>query len=114
VPKIPDGADNKAVKAQMKKAESEIKLAAEMGIYQKVKKVSSGKVMLGGEEGSVEAQHSNFDLEARGNKLTSDIFIFGKKNLFIKIRATRLKGDGVAPNKAFRELLTKLDELFAE
>lgn len=114
VPKIPDGANNLAVKAQMKQAEGEIKIFADRGYYQNVKKVSSGKVKLGGDEGSVEALHSNYNIEIRGAKLTSDIFLFGKNNLFIKIRATRTRGDGSTPNKAFDEFLAAMDELFAE
>lgn len=114
VPKIPDGADNKALKAQMKNAQKELKLFAEMGYYKNLKKNSDGMVMLGGDEGSVEVLHANYYFEARANKLTSDIFLFGKKNMFIKIRATRLRGDGKTPNKAFRYFLTKMDEFFSE
>ncbi|MEZ5345248.1 MAG: hypothetical protein R2681_06785 [Pyrinomonadaceae bacterium] len=114
VKNIPDGADNRIVKAELEKAESDIIAYGEMGYYQNVKKMSSGIDMLGLENGIVETQHANFDIEVRGVKMTSDIYLFGKDKYFVKFRASRRKGDGITPNKVFADFMAKMDEYFSE
>lgn len=89
--KIPDGIDDSSVKNEIKKAENDIKAYGEAGYYQDVKLIKSETVTLGGTGGSLKALYSLFSFKVRGAAVDSEIYLFGYKDQFIKIRATRAK-----------------------
>lgn len=110
---IPDGIDSNAVKRELKAAESGIYYIEEQGTYKNVKKISGGTVTLNGEKNGIKSLRSTFEFSVRGNKVTSDILIFGYKDHFIKFRATRLKKESDSANKALKTFWKKMDDLFS-
>lgn len=112
--KIAAGAKDKVIKDEIVKAKNEILEFEKRGVYQNVKEVKNETVMLGGETGKVESLHYLLSMSARGNNLTSEIYLFGYKNHFIKFRATRLFEKEGTKNQAINDLLTALDKLFAD
>lgn len=113
VKNISDDVKDGTIKDEMENAKNGIYQLGEMGIYQNVKEVKSDTVMLGGGSGKVKALHSLFNFNAKGQDLVSEIYLFGYKNNFVKIRATRPKAGGTE-NKAFADLLAKLDTHFSK
>ncbi len=111
--KIPSGIEADILKEELKNAEAGIFYFEEMGYYQNVKKIKDNTVTLGGKNGKVKSLHSLFGFSANGNKLTSEIFLFGYKNHFIKFRATRPQKDDESDNKALAAFWKAMDELFA-
>jgi hypothetical protein len=109
---ISDDIKSATLKDEMANAKNGIYQLGEMGIYQNVKEVKNDTVALGGASGKVKALHSLFNFSAKGQELVSEIYLFGYKNNFVKIRATRPK-QADAENKAFADLLAKLDTHFS-
>lgn len=111
--KIPDGTEDSIHKSEIEKASDEIYAIEKMGMYKNVKEVVSDEVALGGESGKVQALHKLFNFTVRGQDVTSEIYLFGYKNNFIKIRATRALEEEGAKNAAMQGLLMQMDKLFA-
>jgi hypothetical protein len=110
---ISDDIKNGTLKDEMENAKNGIRQLGEMGIYQNVREVKSDTITLGGASGKVKALHSLFNFSAKGRELVSEIYLFGYKNNFVKIRATRPK-EGGTENKALAGLLAELDTHFSK
>ena len=106
---IADGIDDPKVKGEIKKAESDIKAYGEAGYYQNVKLVKSETVTIGG---SRPVLYSLFSMKIRGADVDSEIYLFGYKNNFIKIRATRSKGKNGPANSQMDKLLKDVIAVF--
>lgn len=112
--KIADGIDDKAVKAEIKQAGSDIEAFGEQGYYDNVKKIKDDTVTLGGTNGKTKALYSLYTFRVRGQDVESEIYLFGHQNNFIKIRATRPKSEDGAENTEFKNLLAELDKVFSK
>jgi hypothetical protein len=110
---IPNDITDKVIVKELDKARNEILQIGKMGVYENVKEIKSDTVTLGGANGKIKAVRSLFNFSVKGNKLDSEIYLFGHKNKFVKIRSTRPKAENGAENKALVALLAKLDNLFA-
>ncbi len=110
---IPGNINDKILKGEIDKAKGEIIQVGKMGAYQNVKEIKNDEQVLGGEEGKVKALHSLFSFSARGQQLTSEIFLFGYQNHFIKLRATRPFEKEDVKNQAMIDLLSAIDKLFS-
>ena len=110
---ISDDIKSGTLKSEMENAKNGIRQLGEMGLYQNVKEVKNDTVTLGGASGKVKALHSLFSFSAKGQELVSEIYLFGYKNNFVKIRASRPKDAGTE-NKAFAGLLAELDTHFSK
>lgn len=112
--KVASGVKDKVIKDEIEKAKTEIREFEKRGVYKDVKEVKNETIILGGESGKVESLHCLLSLSARGNDLTSEIYLFGYKNHFIKFRATRLYEKEDKKNQAMTDLLSALDKLFSD
>jgi hypothetical protein len=112
--KIADGIDDINVKGQIKQAGNDIKEYGAKGYYNNVVFIKSGTVTLGGYKGTVQALYSLFTFEIRGTAVDSEIYLFGYKNNFIKIRATRPKGEYSADNIAVHKFLLEVGKIFVK
>lgn len=110
---IPDGVMDKVIKNQLNKAKDEIKQVAEMGYYENLKELKNDTVTLGGSEGKTKALHTLYTFTARQQNVTSEIYIFGNKNRFIKIRATRPRDNNENGDKMVVDLLKEIDTFFS-
>ena len=110
---IADGVNNKTVKSEMENAKSEIQKFGEAGYYDDVKKVKDDIITLGGTGGNVKALYSLFNFKVRGEKVDSEIYLFGYNNNFVKIRATRPMGKNGASNDEVNALFKEIDKLFS-
>lgn len=110
---VPDGVKDTLIKDELEGAKGAIFQLAEVGIYKDVKEIKNETVMLGGKSGKVQSLHSNFTFKAKGTPLVSEIFLFGKQNKFIKIRATRAKEQETSGQAAMDILLSELDKFFS-
>lgn len=106
--------NDKAVKNEFDRARSDIKKAGEAGVYEDLKELKNETIMLGGSGGKVNGLYSLFSLKARGQSLSSEIYLFTHLNHFIKIRATRLKEDAGTENKALTKLLAAIGASFSK
>jgi hypothetical protein len=111
--KITSGAKDKVVKDEIEKAKNEIYQVEKMGVYKNVKEHKNETISLGGEKGKVECLHTLFSFTAGENNLSSDIYLFGYKDHFIKLRATRLLEKEDVKNQSLTTLFTALDKLFS-
>jgi hypothetical protein len=111
---IPDDVSHKTFKDEMNRAKAEIRQVEEMGYYENVKELKNDTVTLGGDAGKVKALHTLFTFKVRGQEVSSEIFIWGYQNNFIKIRATRKAEKDMAYSKEFTALLAELDKLFSK
>jgi hypothetical protein len=109
---ISDGIGDKVTKAEMSSIRERLIKLGEMGVYQNAKEVKNETVTLGGTNGKIQALHLLFTFRIQGADVESDLYLFGYKNNFIKIHATRPKGS--ADNKAFASLLAAMDNLFSK
>jgi hypothetical protein len=112
--KIAYGIEDEKVKAEITKAENDIKAYGEAGYYQDVMLVKNDTVVLGGNRGTTKALYSLFAFKVRGAEVDSEIYLFGYPNNFIKIRATRAKGKNGADNSEVEKLLTEVGKLFTK
>lgn len=108
---IADGIDDQNVKNEIRKAESDIIAYGDAGYYQDVKLVKSESVILGG-SGTRKVLYSLFSFKVRGTEVDSEIYLFGYKNNFIKIRLTRAKGKDGAGNPEVDKLLLEVGKIF--
>ncbi len=111
---IADGVDSDKVKAQLTEAERQIQAAADAGYYDDVKKIKSETITLGGKDGKVKTLYTVYSFSIRGNDVTSEIYVFGYKNNFIKFRVTRAKDDEKSKNKAIEAFHKAMNELFSK
>lgn len=112
--KITDGVDDKNVKKEIENAGNEIKQSGELGYYDDVKKVKDDTITLGGTDGKIKALYSLYNFKIRGQKVDSEIYLFGYNNSFVKIRATRPASKNGVSNDALNDLLKEIDELFSK
>jgi len=110
---IPNDVNDRIIKNEIERAKNEIIQIGKAGYYDDVKEVKSETVTLGGKDGRIKALRSLFYFKVRGEAMDSEIYIFGYKNNFIKIRSTRPKTEGAA-NAALAELLAEIDKMFAQ
>lgn len=75
--------------------------------------VKSDTVTLGGTSGKVSALRALYNFSLQNQTVDSEIFIFGYKNNFIKIMATRPKSKN-GENKSLIKLLAAIDKMFAK
>ncbi len=113
-PSIPDGISSKIVKQEIENTKEGIKAFVDMGYYDEVKELKSDSFKLGGKDGKVEALRVVMKIKAGGNDLTSEVYMFGLDNNFIKFRATRAEEIVGLENKALADLLTALDKHFSK
>lgn len=109
--KIADGHDSKEVANELKNAKAEIKRVVELGVYEKAESVKSDVVSLGG---GIKAVREVMNLTVRGTKLTSEIYVFGHNNQFIKFRATRPFEAGGAINSSVMSLFEAVAKTLSE
>lgn len=110
---IPDDVSDKIIATEFGNAKNDIRKIADMGYYQNVKEAKNDTVTLGGTGGKVKALRALYNLSAGGQDLTSEIYIFGHQNRFIKIRATRPRDKDEKGNQAVTNLLAEIDTMFA-
>ena len=110
---IPDGSSDKIIKDELMNAKNEIRRTADMGYYENLKELKNETVTLGGESGKVKALRTLYNFSAGNTDLTSEIYIFGHQNRFIKIRATRPKETGETGNKMVENLLAEVAAMFS-
>ncbi|MCD9189606.1 MAG: hypothetical protein LUM44_24595 [Pyrinomonadaceae bacterium] len=113
LPAVPDGIKDALIIDEFNGAKGAIFQLAEVGIYTDVKEIKNETVTLGGKPGKIQSLHSNFTFKAKGTPLVSEIFLFGKQNKFIKIRATRPKDQEASGQSAMDTLLSELDKFFS-
>lgn len=111
---ISDDANDSTIKGEIARAKSDIITLGKQGYYDNVKEIKSGTQTLGGASGKVKVQYVLLSYKAKGQNLTSEIYLFGYDNNFIKIRATRPKEEVGAENKALADLLSAIDTLFSK
>lgn len=111
---IPDDISDKVIKNELKKAKGEIQKVADMGYYDDLKEVKNDTVTLGGTSGKIKALHALYNFRARNQNLASEIYIFGHKNRFIKIRATRSRSNNESGDKMVTDLLAEIDTFFSD
>lgn len=98
---------------EMKKARSELKAAVEAGLYESADAGNTESITIAKNKGAVKALYTPLKIRARGNTLTSEIFIFPYNNYFIKIRATH-RSPEAASGSEFVSLREALDLLFSK
>lgn len=111
---ISDDLTKDVLKDEIELAAQDIFKAKELGAYQKVKQEKSDQIVLGGTNGKTAALRRTFTLVVNDRELTSEIYLFGFQNNFIKIRATRPKIEGETENAALVELFAEIDRFFAD
>lgn len=111
---IPDGISSKIVKQEIDNTKEGIKSFVDAGYYDEVKVLKSDSFKLGGKDGKVEALRVIMKIKAGGNDMTSEIYMFGLDNNFIKFRATRAEEIAGLENKALVVLLSALDKHFSK
>lgn len=109
---IPDGVSNSAVKDEFKQVKNEISQFGKAGVYQNLKEAKSETITLGGTGGKVKSLYALFYFNVRGQEMASELYIFGYKNNFIKIRATRPKN--AENSRELANLLAEIDTVFAD
>ena len=107
---IPDNISDKIIKDELNNVKNEIRKVADMGYYENLRELKNESVTLGGK---VKALYTLFNFSAGDAKLTSEIYIFGKQNKFIKIRATRPRENGEAGDKIVANLLAEIASMFS-
>ena len=111
---IPDDLTHDLLKDEIEIAAKDIFKAKELGAYQKVKQEKSDQIVLGGTSGKTGALRRTFTIVVKERELTSEIYLFGFQNNFVKIRATRPKIEGETANAAVAALFAEIDGLFAD
>jgi len=111
--KIADGTADKVVKEELDKAKEEIKKVAGLGYYENLKELKNETATLGGTSGKNKVLYALYNFDAQGKTLTSEIYIFGNKNRFIKIRATRPRDKNEIGDKMVADLLKEIDLFFS-
>ena len=104
---------NGVVADEMKKAKNELQAAVEAGLYESADAGKTESITIAKSNGAVKALYTPLKIKARGNSLTSEIFIFPYNNYFIKIRATHRTPEDAASSD-FLSLREALDRLFSK
>ena len=104
---------DKVIKDELNKAKGEIRKVADMGYYQNLKELQNDTVTLGGTTGKVKSLHTLYNFNAGKLNVTSEIYIFGHQNRFVKIRATRARDNNENGNKLVVALLKEIDNFFS-
>ncbi len=99
---------------EIDRARSDIRQFGELGYYEGVKEITNDTVVLGGTSGKVNCLHSLFNFKVRGTEVTSEIYLFGYKNNFIKIRSTRPLDKPGEKNEAIVKLFSAIDTVFSK
>ncbi|MDH3531183.1 MAG: hypothetical protein OEQ28_16610, partial [Acidobacteriota bacterium] len=111
---IPDGIEGMLFKDELKDAKNQIMKAVELRYYESADILKDDSITLGGENGNVQALRMVIRLKTGGKNLTSEIYIFGYDNDFIKLRATRAEEIEGLQNRAITDLFAALDKLFTK
>lgn len=111
---IPNGITDNLPKGEIEIAKDEINAVGRMGIYPNLKEIKNDSITLGGSGGKVKSLYTLFNFKLKGTVMTSEIYLFGYNNNFIKIRATRPKEAEGTVNKALANLLAAFDEMFSK
>ena len=111
--KIDDGVTDKVIKEELNKAKGEIQKVADLGYYPNLKELKNETVTLGGTSGKHKVLYTLYNFGAEDKYVASEIYIFGHKNRFIKIRATRLRDKNEDGNKMVADLLKEIDLFFS-
>jgi len=111
IQKIADGHDSDEIRDQLKKAREEIDKVVDLGYYEKADTVKRDVVAIGS---GLQAQREVVELVVSGKKMTSEIYLFGHKNQFVKIRATRALETEGAIHQSVRRLFEAIAEALAE
>ncbi|MCO6511898.1 MAG: hypothetical protein J5I65_13995 [Aridibacter famidurans] len=109
--KIGNGADSKEVEDEIKKALGEINAYVVAGYYERAETIRLDKIKLGGD---VEALRYVLALTIRGQIMTSEIYLFGHENQFIKFRATRAMEEDGEINESVRRLFKEIAKTLSE
>ena len=109
---IPDNVADRIIKDELNKAKGEIQKVADMGYYENLKELKNDTVTLGGTSGKVKSLHTVYNFSSGELNVTSEIYIFGHQNRFIKIRATRPRDKDATGNKFVADLLKEIDTFF--
>lgn len=105
--------DRKAIlKDQLLQTKGGIQALGEMGIYEDITDANDDEIMLGGSKGTISTNHSTLSFKVKGKQMTSEIFVFIRKDDFVKIRSTRPKSS--EPDSSVAQLYSTLDSLFAK
>jgi hypothetical protein len=112
--KIPNDINDKILKNEIEKAKNDIIQAGKAGYYENVKEIKNDTVTLGGADGKIKALHTLFNFKLRGQDVDSEIYLFGYRNNFIKIRATRPKAEKNTENKFLTSFLAEIEKVFSE
>lgn len=107
---IPDGINNSTVKDEFNQVKNEISQFGKAGVYQNLKEAKNETITLGGAGGKVKSLYALFYFSIRGQQMASEVYIFGYKNNFIKIRATRPKNN--EKSQELNNLLAEFDSIF--
>ncbi len=99
---------------EIDRARSDIRQFGELGYYEGVKEITNDTVVLGGTSGKVNCLHSLFNFKVRGTEVVSEIYLFGYKNNFIKIRSTRPLDKPGEKNEAIVKLFSAIDTVFSK
>jgi hypothetical protein len=107
---IPDGVNNSAVKDEFKETKDGLKsIMKSNGV--ELKETRSETITLGGSNGKVKSLYALYEMSVEGRKMVTEVYIFGYKNNFIKIRATRPKD--AEKSVDLNNLLAEFDSMFA-
>ncbi len=106
--------DSVVLKNEIDRARGDIRQFGELGYYDSVKEITNGTVVLGGTSGKVNCLHSLFNFKVRGTEVVSEIYLFGYKNNFIKIRSTRPLDKPGEKNEAIVKLFSAIDTVFSK
>jgi hypothetical protein len=111
---IADGVSDRKIEEQLINAENEIYAFVESGSYDDAQKLKSDIITLGGKSGKVRVLRSIFFIGRKEQKLYSEIYVFGYKNHFIKVRASRPFDVYETENELMLKLFMEIDRLFSE
>lgn len=106
---IANGTTDELVIEEFDRTKSRVKMLG----GQSAVEVKSDTVTLGGTNGKVSALRALYNFNLQSQVVDSEIFIFGYKNNFIKIMATRPKTKS-GENKSLIKLLAAVDKMFAK
>jgi hypothetical protein len=98
--KIPDGAKSDEAKDEMKRLADELDRAVQKGFYKSVKEVGKEEtVKLGKAKDAPSTLRRRFKVELKDGTRTSEGYVMGYKNHFVKIRITHDPDDKAAAEK---------------
>ncbi len=111
---IPNGFESRVVKEEVKNAEQGLYIFEERGYYKNVKKIKEDTISFNGQSDGIISRRSLFNFSADGDDLTSEVYVFGYKNQFIKFRATRLRERNGVRNEAVVSFFKAMNAVFSK